>query len=107
MYRSIAAAVALGCAALAVPAHAKEEIVRVQGQVSRAGLDLSAPSDAAEFNRRVARAARHICRRGVPKDYQYGRVVNECRASVMDNGRQLLTSLVEKGQAGHRMARGR
>ena len=94
MYGSIAAAVALACASLASPALANDEFVSVEGRVSRAGLNLADPSGAAEFNRRVARAARYICRRGLPKAYHYGRVVNECRASVMANGRQQLTDLI-------------
>lgn len=95
MVRSIAAAVALACAASASPALAvaDDEFVKVEGRVSYAGLNLNDSSGAAEFNHRVAEQARHICRRGVPKEFRYGRLVNDCRASVMASGKQQLASL--------------
>lgn len=95
MVRSIAAAVALVCAASASPALAAtgDDYIKVQGRVSYAGLDLNDPSSTAEFDQRVAREARHICRRGVPKELRYGRLVNDCRASVMASGKQQLASL--------------
>ena len=97
MVRSIAAAVALSCAAFASPAFAVEETVEVKGRVSYAGLDLANPSDGAEFDKRVARTARHMCRRGLPKELRYGRLVNDCRASVIASGKQELASLTQKG----------
>ena len=106
MVRSIALAVALSCAAFASPALAGDELVQVQGKVSYAGLDLSNPSGAAEFDKRVASEARRICRRGVPKEFQYGRVVNDCRASVMANGRKQLAILMEKDSVERRIAAG-
>jgi UrcA family protein len=95
MVGPIAAAVVLASVALAGPASANEEFVHVQGRVSYAGLDLHDPLGAAEFDKRVAKTARHICRRGVPKELQYGRVVNECRASVMASGRRQLAGLTD------------
>ena len=100
MVRSVAAAAALCCAAFASPALAVEEYVQVKGNVSYAGLDLNNPAGAAEFDKRVARTARHICRRGVPKELQYGRLVNECRASVKASGRDQLAGLRGKLETG-------
>ena len=97
MVRSVAVAAARCCAAFASPALAVQEYDEVKGNVSYAGLDLSDPSDVAEFDRRVARTARYICRRGVPKELQYGRLVNDCRASVAASGKQQLASLTQKG----------
>ena len=95
MVRSIAAAVALGCAMCAGPALANDDFVHVQGRVSYAGLNFDNPSDLAEFDQRVARTAKQICRRGVPKDLQYSRLVNNCRASVMASGKQQLAVLTQ------------
>ena len=106
MVRSIAAAVALSCAAFASPAFAVEETVEVKGRVSYAGLDLANPSDGAEFDKRVAQTARFICRRGVPKELRYGRLVNDCRSSVAASGRQELAALREKHRAGMGVASG-
>ena len=106
MIRPIALAVALSCAAFASPAIASDEPVQVQGKVSYVGLDLDDPSGAVEFDKRVAREARRICRRGVPSEFQYGRVVNDCRASVMADGQHQFASLLEKNGADRRMAAG-
>jgi UrcA family protein len=106
MFRFVAAAAALSCAMFASPALAKEEFVQVKGTVSHAGLDLNNPAGAAEFDRRVARTARFICRRGVPTELQYGRLVNECRASVKASGREQLAELHAKLGAGSGAAAG-
>ena len=97
MVRTIAMAVALSCAASASPALAGQEYDEVKGNVSYAGLDLGNASDVAEFDRRVANTARTICRRGVPRELQHGRLVNDCRASVVASGKQQLASLTQKG----------
>lgn len=98
MVRTVALAVALSCAAFASPALANDDFVNVQGRVSYAGLNFDNPSDLAEFDKRVARTAKQICRRGVPKDLQYSRLVNNCRESVRASGKQQLAALTQESR---------
>lgn len=84
----IATAAAL---ALSAPAWAKVEQVSVR--VSYADLDIDQLADRQILERRIGRAANHICRD--PSPFTTMRAVKECRAEALASARPQLVALYE------------
>ena len=85
---------AAATAAVASPVCAKDALIMVEGRVSYSDLDLSDPAAVAEAERRIDRAAKFICTRGVDRDLHYSPDVQACREGAAANAKAKLNRLL-------------